>query len=135
MTTKDLKSNVDAVQSLTPAVRTVAANGTGVDLRGYESAMVVFSLGAFTDGEFTPGVEESDSLGSGYTAVAAGDLAGTLTPIGSVAGQNAIQRVGYKGTKRFIRAVVAEEASPTPSTGLEIGANVLRNSAHGLPLS
>lgn len=135
MTTKDLKSNVDAAQSLTPAVRTASANGSAVDLRGYESAMVVFSMGAFTNGEFTLTVEESDASGSGFTTVAAGDLAGTLTAIGSTAGQNAIQRVGYKGTKRYIRAVVSEAASPTPGTGLALGANVLRNSAHGLPLS
>ena len=38
---KDLANSISVVQSLAPAVRTADANGTGVDLQGFEGATVV----------------------------------------------------------------------------------------------
>ena len=43
---KDLKNNIGVVQSLAPAARDADANGTGVDLQGFESATVVIDMGA-----------------------------------------------------------------------------------------
>lgn len=102
MTTRDLKSDVDVVTSLAPAARTVAAVGKGADLRGFESAVVAFVVGTVTDGTHTPSLEESDD-DSTYTAVAAADLLGTLANLAS----NTVQRVGYRGGKRYVRAKVA----------------------------
>ena len=45
----DLANNLIAVQSLAPAVRTADANGTGVDLQGFEGAMCIFDIGAEGD--------------------------------------------------------------------------------------
>ena len=46
---QDLANNLLAVQSLAPAVRTADANGTGVDLQGFEGAMAIFDIGAEGD--------------------------------------------------------------------------------------
>ena len=43
---QDLKNNIGVVQSLAPAARDADANGTGVDLQGFESATVVIDMGA-----------------------------------------------------------------------------------------
>jgi len=110
---RDMKNNMDAVNSLTPDAYTASANGSGVDLQGHDSAMVVISTGSadFTDTDevYTPSVEESDDDVT-YTAVAAGDLEGALANIAA----NSVQRVGYKGSKRYIRAVLTV-AGTTPS--------------------
>jgi hypothetical protein len=106
---KDLKNNIALTQSLAPAARTASANGTGVDLQGSESAVVMFSLGALTDGTHTPKVQESDASGSGYTDVAAADLIGSLSALSA----NTIQQVGYIGNKRYIRAVLTVAGATT----------------------
>jgi hypothetical protein len=120
---RDIKSNVDAVVSLAPAARTNGtANGTVVDLHGYEGAMVVFSFGAWTDGTHMPSVQHSDD-GVTFYAVDADDLQGTLSAMSSIAGQNAVQRIGYIGSKRYLRAVLVTASA---TTGALSGANVLR---------
>ena len=137
MTTRDLKSNIDAVQSLAPAARTASANGTGVDLREHDSAIALVSIGAYTNGEFSLKLQESDDdgVGDAYADVAAADLQGAFTAVNDASGQNALQRVGYAGVKRFIRVVVTEGGSPTPGTGLVLGADIVRGNPHGAALA
>lgn len=127
MTTRDLKSNIDIVASLAPAARTATASGTGVDLRGYESAVVTFVPGTVTDGVHTPSVEESDD-DSAFSAVAANDLLGSLAALAS----NVIQRVGYRGGKRYIRANITVTGA---TTGAVDAALVIRGNAVQLPLA
>ena len=127
MTTRDLKSNIDVTASLAPAARTATASGTGVDLRGYESAVVSFVPGTVTDGTHTPSVEESDD-DSTYTAVAAADLLGSLANLASNVGQ----RVGYRGGKRYIRAKIAVSGA---TTGALDAALVIRGNAVQQPLA
>ena len=43
---RDLANNISVAQSLAPAVRTADANGTGIDLQGFESATIVVDTGA-----------------------------------------------------------------------------------------
>lgn len=105
---EDLKNNADVAHSLAPAARTVSANGTGVDLQGFESAMAVFYAGVVTDGTHTPTIEESDD-NSTFTAVAAKYQQGTL----AVLAANVPQRVGYIGLKRYIRAVITAAGTTT----------------------
>ncbi|MDA8254986.1 MAG: hypothetical protein M0Z99_04980 [Betaproteobacteria bacterium] len=96
----DIKQTQDVQNSLAPAARTASANGSGVDLANFASATVAFVVGTITDGTHTPSVEESDD-NSTFTAVAAADLIGTLAALAS----NTNQRVGYRGSKRYLRAV------------------------------
>lgn len=128
MATRDLKSNVDVVTSIDPAAITATATGTGVDLRGYDSAMMVFHPGTVTDGTHTPTMEESDTLGSGYTTVATVDLQGTL----AVLATDTIQRVGYIGSKRYIRAISTVSGT---TTGGVYGVTVVRGNPHQTPLA
>lgn len=97
---RDLYHNLTNATTLAPAARTASANGTGVDLAGYEAALVVFEVGTITDGTHTPKIQES-SDNSTFTDVAAGDLLGTLAALAS----NTNQQVGYIGAKQYIRAV------------------------------
>lgn len=97
---RDLKNVIDFATSLAPAARTATANGTGVDLSGYNGAVVFFYTGTITDGTHTPKLQESVD-NSAFTDVAAADLEGTLAALASSTNQEA----GYKGTKRYVRAV------------------------------
>ncbi|MGQ0664610.1 MAG: hypothetical protein ACT4P2_13740 [Pseudomonadota bacterium] len=125
---RDLKNNIDVVSSLAPAGnRTASSNGASADLRGYEGAVVTFVSGTITDGTHTPKVQESDD-DSTYTDVAAADQLGTLATIAA----NAVQRVGYIGAKRYIRAVVT--AAGTTTGGMYIAA-IVRGKPAAAPLA
>jgi hypothetical protein len=128
---RDLYNNVDAVQSLAPAGRTATANGTGVDLSGYLSAMAEITLGTWTDGTHTFEVQESDD-NSTYTAVADADLQGTEPVMDAADEDLTIHRIGYLGTKRYLR-VIATVASAT--TGAVYGANILRGHPRHAPVN
>lgn len=118
MAYRDIKNNVAVAASVLPLLRTATVEGSGVDLRGYDSAMVIVDAGTVTDGTFTPSLEESDD-NSTFTTVAAADLEGSFTAVTSSA-DDGVQSVGYKGDARYVRAVLT--ASGSPSTGGTIGA-------------
>ncbi len=116
MTTRDLLRNQLVVQSLAPAARVNGtATGSSVDLRDYDGATIVISFGAYTDGTHTPSVLHS-SDGSAWTACVHGtDLDGpsALAAIGSAAGANTVQQVGYIGNKRYVAVVIATTGATT----------------------
>ena len=115
---KDLSNNISPAVSLAAAVRSAAANGTGVDLQGYESATVLVDVGAEGDTlsssvHFEVSLEESDD-NSTFTDVAqASIIDGTIssggiflkldgTTGGDPDSSGGIFRVGYVGNKRYI---------------------------------
>jgi len=128
---RDIKNNLDGVSSIDPASVTVTTNGSGVDLRDFDGAMVVFQAGTADTGNgdetYTPDVEESDD-NSVYSAVAASDLEGALVNMTA----NSVQRVGYKGAKRYIRAVLTLGGT-TPS--INTSALVIRGLPHLTPVA
>lgn len=130
MATVDLYNNLSAATTLAPAVRTESANGTGVDLQGYEGALVIVQAGTVTDGTHTIEVQESID-NSTFTAVSDGDLQGTEPAITS-SNDEAVYEIGYRGTKRYIRAVVTVTGSP--STGGVYGALVVRGNPRKYPV-
>lgn len=99
----DQYSLVDHAISLAPATYTATTNGTGVDLQGFHAATVLVTTGTITDGTHAISLEESDD-NTNWSAVASGDILGTLPSIGA-ANDNATYRFGYIGTKRYIRVV------------------------------
>tara|TARA_X000001382_G_scaffold110693_2_gene87321 strand:+ start:2505 stop:2969 length:465 start_codon:yes stop_codon:yes gene_type:complete len=140
---KDLSNNIVPVVSLAAATRTAAANGTGVDLQGYESATVLVDVGAEGDTlsgsvYFEVSLEESDD-DSTYTDVAqAGIVDGTIaaggiflkldgTTGGNPDSAGGIFRVGYVGNSRYIRVVLAKTG--THSNGTPLGAMVVKGHA------
>ena len=140
---QDLKNNIGVVQSLAPAARDADANGTGVDLQGFESATVVIDMGAegitlSTTNKIEIELEHSDD-DSTYTDVAQADIVdgtidsgGIFLKLDGTAGGNpdtagGIFRVEYVGNKRYIRVVLAKTG--THSNGTPIGAMVVRSGA------
>lgn len=119
---RDLDKQISVVTTIAPAAAaTATATGTSVDLAGYRTAAVVLHTGVFTDGTFTPTVEESDN-NSDWTTVAAGDLSGAFPAI-TTANDATIYEVGYLGAKRYLRLVMTETAA---STGALFSAVVVR---------
>ena len=140
---RDLSNNVVPVMSIIPAVKTTAANGVGVDLQGYESAMAVVNVGAEGDTlaanlNFQISLQHSDD-DSTYTDCVQADIHdGTIAADGDwlildgTAGGNpdstgSIHRVGYVGGKRYIRLVIAKTG--THSTGTSISGIILKGNA------
>lgn len=123
---KDLKSNVDLAASIDPATYNSDQTGAGVDLRGYDSAMATMQSGVLTDGTHTPKLQDSDD-NSIFTDVAVSDLSGAFANLSA----NSVQRVGYRGGKRFVRVFVSSNGA----TGAVYGASILRGHPHRAPLA
>ena len=138
---KDLKNNIGVVQSLAPAARDADANGTGVDLQGFESATVLIDMGAegitlSTTNKIEIELEHSDD-DSTYTDVAAGDVigasSGTIATFDANSEIPAVSSVGYIGGKRYIRAVA--NFSGTHGTGTPVAVSVVKSHARSNPVS
>lgn len=115
---------VAAVSHVLPLLRTTTVTpSNGVDLQGYEGAMVVIHAGTVTDGTYTAEVQESDSVSADFVAVADADLDGTEPAI-TTSNDDGVHVIGYKGNKRYIRVKLT--ASGSPSTGGTIGVTVLK---------
>ncbi|UOF83031.1 hypothetical protein [Caudoviricetes sp.] len=140
-TMRDIYNNQDALTSILPAVRTTDVNGTGVDLRDFDGAMVNFHVGApgitlDASNRIELKIEESDD-DSTYTAVADVDTLGAVSGgvatgtaailIANASASKCIQ-IGYRGNKRYIRAVV--DMVGTHGTGTAISASVTRALPH-----
>lgn len=125
------KENFDIAVSLAHSARTASANGTAVDLQGYQGAVVAFNAQAWTDGSHAMSIEHSDASGSGFAAVDSSLLDGTPPTVTAAGAQLAITRVGYLGNKRYVRAV--QTVTGSPSTGAIIGAQVIRTQPRKAP--
>lgn len=117
-----LYASVKAVRALnaTAIATNTATNGTAVDLdqtgQDFRIATAVILTGAWTDGTFTPKVQESPDGTTAWTDVPADRIQGGAA-LGSA---NALTEIGVvpdPGSKRFLRVVVT-------STGVTAGANV-----------
>jgi len=122
----DQANDLSPAQSLVPAAYTANANGTGVDLQGFEAATVIVDVGAITDGTHVVSLEESDD-DSTYSAVAAADLLGSFPASLSA---NSVYKVGYRGSKRYIRAVTAVSGA---TNGAVYGASIVRGRPQVMP--
>lgn len=123
---RDLKANLDVVQSIVPQVVTGDVSGVGADLRGFDGALLVVNAGAIVGaGVVLPIAEDSDDSTNGsdgtWGAVAAGELLGAF--VNCVA--STPQRVGYIGVKRWVRV----RADHVSGTSVAVAASVVR----GLP--
>ena len=119
---RDMSELLYASQTLAPKAYTTSTDGTGVDLRGYDAATVVLSVGAFTDGTHSFTLEES-SDDSSYTTVAAADIVGSTLVLDSTGEMNADYWCGYIGSARYLR--VASTISAV-TTGAVYGATIIK---------
>lgn len=127
---RDLKSNIDIASTLRPEARTAAGTGTAVNLQGYDSALGEFHAGDWTDGTWTPKLQESTD-GTTFTDVGTDDMQGAFTAVSGTAGENQVQRVGYVGTKQYLRGFL----SGTGTTGMVSSFSIVRGHAARKPLS
>ena len=139
----DLSNSINPAISLPAAVRSAAANGTGVDLAGYESATIIVDVGAEGDTlsgsvYFEVSLEHSDD-DSTYTDCTQSDIVdgtiasgGIFLKLDGTAGGDPdttglIYRVGYVGGKQYVRVVLAKTGTHT--NGTPLGAMVVRANA------
>ncbi|MEU7617192.1 Bbp16 family capsid cement protein [Micromonospora rifamycinica] len=133
MSRRDLVSSINAAITLAPAARTTTANGTAVDLNGYEMAAAVITSGTITDGSnYVFEVQHSDD-NSTWAAVADDELVGA-EPTLTAADDNAVRKIGYRGRKRYLR-VSLSSVTGSPSTGGVLSAVIIRSGARVAPLS
>lgn len=130
MTTRDLLRTTLVTPSLSPAARTNGtATGTGVDLRGFDAAVIAVAFGAWTDGTHTPSLNHSMD-GVSYSACAASDLDGSFTAVSGSGGSNTVQQVGYIGSQRFVAVIMTTSGA---TTGALSSANVIAGSPRNAP--
>src|SRR3954454_24310112 len=109
---RDFHNPISVVNALNGA--TIATNtntdGPTVDLQGYDSCELIARTRAWTDGAYALQVLESDASGSGFAAAPASSVLGGSPSIGAA---NTLARLGYVGTKRYIRLRIVSTATTT----------------------
>ncbi|MFG1314717.1 hypothetical protein [Xanthobacter autotrophicus] len=127
---RDLVNNIGTVLAISPAVLAATVTGAALDLRGFNSAVLVVNTGAIVGaGAFTVKLQESDTTTSGdFTDVAAVDLHGTYPA--SLAADSVV-KVGYRGFKRYVRAVITKNSG----TSIAAGAVLVKGDAVARPVA
>jgi len=97
---RDLVSNIGVAQAIAPAVKSAAADGLAIDLKGFNRVAFVINTGAIvSDGDFGVKVQESDD-GSAFTDADASDVQGTVP---ATLAATSAYKLGYIGSKRYAR--------------------------------
>lgn len=124
---KDLYNNITTSQVATPAVATADVTSSAIDISGYGSLAVLFNIGASGDTlsgsvYWTLKLTECDTSGGTYTDVAAADTHNGVATV--VIDDNAedatVVKFGYKGSKRYVKAVAAKTGTHTNGTPIGI---------------
>ncbi len=130
MALRDSKNRISVAQSLVPAARTATATGITVDLQGFGSAMAVFNFGVWTDGTHTPSLQHSSDNVT-FVTCDSNSLNGAFVPVSSGAGSSTVQKIGYTGGYRYVRAVLTIAGA---TAGAVANALVLRSHAGQSPV-
>ncbi len=111
---RDLYSNIGAALALVPAVKTAAGDGAAIDLRGYGRVAFVANTGAIAgSGDFGLKVQESDN-GADFTDAPA-SVVDTNAP--ATLGADAAYKLGYRGTKRYVRLSLTKAGGTSIAAG------------------
>lgn len=107
---KDLKNNITTVLLKEPADDAgTDAYSNILDVSDYNGVEIDAIIGALTgtlgsSNYLTPILQESNTTAAAdFTSVSAADVLGGFTVIDSASEDSVIQRVGYIGTKRYLR--------------------------------
>ncbi|MFF9215624.1 hypothetical protein [Streptomyces viridosporus] len=115
---RDAYAHITARPTLAVTARTATANGTSVDRAGggalYQDAAIVVHTGTITDGTHAIDVQESDD-NSTWNSVPADQLQGSKPSI-VAADDDKLFVIGYKGIKRYLRAVATVSSATTGGT-------------------
>jgi len=130
---RDLHSNIKTVSHIIGSKTTTVTPANGVDLKGFGSAEFIAHIGTVTnianspqpswafklqesddDSTFTDVVTAADALvGSAQSPAAAPDSStGVFLTIDAAAEDDAVYRIGYIGTKRYVRMVATAANTP-----------------------
>ncbi len=135
---RDLHSNIKTVKHLSAAAYTTTQTpSNGVDLKGFNAAEFLISVGVITNIANSPApswtfkLQESDSQSSGFTdVVTAGDVlvgsakspvttpnatTGVFLTVDGAAEDDETYRIGYIGNKRYVRVVATAALTPGSS--------------------
>lgn len=120
----DLASNIGVVSSLAPTVLAATTKGNPVSLQGFGSVVMTIATGAITgSGAFKATLEHSDTtLDADFSAVNTADMIGEPPP--SPLPANSVFKVGYIGTKPFVRVAL------TKDSGTSLAASVVAVLGH-----
>ena len=132
---RDLKSDFDTAILYVPSIFGTTGTGSAVDLKGYDSCMVVFSAGSLgaAGTSIVPTLLESAD-GTTFGTVGTASLQGTFTVTGTgVASYN--YRVGYIGTGRYIKPVLTGIGGTGAATGQMVSMVAIRGHAARKPLA
>lgn len=109
----DLHNYIKASIAIAPQTATnadTAIVGEIIDMAGFDTCELVLLTGTLTDTDVTAAVtleHGDDSALSDTAAPAAGDLLGTTAAMALTAASDKVtKKIGYRGTKRYIRATV-----------------------------
>ena len=149
---KDLHSNISIVKGLTPQTVTSgdgAVNTGNVDLQGFNSAEIEFSIGANLGdtlsgtNKFTVALTHAPDDGAGspgdYANVEAADVLGVTPATGVVftidaaAEDELVYRCGYVGGKRFIKVTITPNGTLT--SGNPCAINIIKGHPSDAPTS
>lgn len=134
---QDLCNNIKAVRSISPTrvADNTAQTGQAVDGANFDSVTYVLAVGTLADADMTLAVEvqECDTSGGSYTAVADADLIGTEAGAAlTFSDDNEQVKIGYIGKKRYTKLVV----TPTGNSGnADIAAIAILGHPRNMPLS
>lgn len=112
----DLMNNIDVKRVISPVsvADTTAQVGTVVDGQGFGSVTYLIATGSIADADatFTVLLEECDTSGGTYTAVADADLLGTEALAAfQFDDDNECRKLGYIGSKRYTRLTITPVAN------------------------
>jgi len=135
---RDLYHNVLVTQHLNPVVSTTTKTSSTIDLQGFNSASIVFSLGQSGDTlssslYWTLSLQESNDNVT-YTAVTSAETSAGVASVAvnTTTADKTTYSFGYIGGSRYLQAV----ATPTGSvsSGVPIGVIALRGNAAYKPV-
>ena len=115
---RDIASGLDLLVAFPP--KAAVTDGTAqvstiLDRKGYDAVMLALATGTLTDADATWSVllEEGDD-GTNFSAVDDKDLVGTEALAGfTFASDNAARKLGYVGSKRYLRATIDDVVANT----------------------
>ncbi len=110
----DIVNDIGVQQTIAPAVLTATTTGTAIDVKGFNSAALIINTGAIAGaGAFQPKLQESVD-NTTFTDVAAGDLQGSIP---TALAANAVLKIGYIGSKRYLRPVLTLASGTSIAAG------------------
>lgn len=130
---QDIYNQVGAVQSIAPQAITADVNGSSADLAVgmFDRAVILIAVGAYTDGTHTFEVQESAD-NSAWSAVADANLEGTEPVIDAAGDANAVHKIRYTGTSRYLRVVVTSSGT---TSGALFSATILKTNPKDTPVA